>query len=100
MSRSLLRRAQYLACLLLLALCGNSVHAQRAPRYQEAYPESVSKKRLQVEIVDDALALGVKHAALNVDLCQLMAPGARPAAGGGAQVHKPSKSMLKYRCHI
>lgn len=30
-----------------------------------------SKKGLQVQMVDDAIALGVRHAAINVNLCQL-----------------------------
>jgi hypothetical protein len=40
----------------------------------DAYPSPDSKKGLQVEIVDDALALGVKHAALNVNLSDLVEP--------------------------
>ena len=44
-------------------------------RHVEAYPDTVSKKGLQVEMVDDALTLGVKHAALNVNLSQLVDPG-------------------------
>ena len=40
-------------------------------RYTEPYPAAASKKGLQVEMVDDALALGVKHAALNLNLTQL-----------------------------
>jgi hypothetical protein len=43
-------------------------------RYQEPYPTAASKKGLQVELVDDALALGVKHAALNFDLASLIGP--------------------------
>ncbi len=43
-------------------------------RYNEPYPDAPSKKGLQVEIVDDALALGVKHAALNFNLSQLIDP--------------------------
>lgn len=35
------------------------------------FPTAASKKGLQVQMVDDALTLGVKHAALNVDLKQL-----------------------------
>ena len=36
-----------------------------------------SKKGLQVQMADDAVALGVRHAAINLDLCQLVAlPGA------------------------
>ncbi len=41
-------------------------------RYVAAFPSSLSQKGLQVEDVDDALRLGVKHAAINVDLCQLV----------------------------
>lgn len=41
-------------------------------RYVAAYPVAASKKGLQVELVDDALALGVKHAALNFNLAQLI----------------------------
>src|SRR6185295_13676833 len=37
---------------------------------------SSSKKGLQVQMTDDALALGVKHAAINVNLAQLGAPSA------------------------
>jgi hypothetical protein len=48
--------------------------AAAQPRYQELYPIAASKKGLQVEIVDDALALGVKHAALNFNLSQLIDP--------------------------
>ena len=45
-----------------------------ASRYDEPYPTAASKKGLQVEMVDDALALGVKHGALNFNLCQLIDP--------------------------
>lgn len=41
-------------------------------------PVAPSKKGLQVELVDDAIALGVKHATFNVNLSQLFAPD-RPA---------------------
>ncbi len=43
-------------------------------RHVEPYPLASSKKGLQVELVDDALALGVQHAALNVNLTQLIDP--------------------------
>jgi hypothetical protein len=36
------------------------------------FPDAASKKGLQVQMVDDALALGVKHAALNVNLTGLV----------------------------
>jgi len=56
----------------LLTALGTARAAQS--RYDEPYPSATSKKGLQVEIVDDALALGVKHAALNFDLSQLIDP--------------------------
>ncbi|MGQ9648729.1 MAG: DUF5722 domain-containing protein [Phycisphaerae bacterium] len=37
------------------------------------FPPTRSKKGLQVQMVDDAIALGVQHAALNVDLAGLFA---------------------------
>jgi hypothetical protein len=40
-------------------------------RYNEPYPTAASKKGLQVELVDDALALGIKHAAQNINLTAL-----------------------------
>lgn len=43
-------------------------------RYVASHPIAASKKGLQVEMVDDALALGVKHAALNFNLSQLIDP--------------------------
>lgn len=45
-----------------------------APRYAGLYPAAASKKGLQVEMVDDALALGIKHAGLNFNLCALVNP--------------------------
>lgn len=45
---------------------------------QNSFPEAESKKGLQVQIVDDALALGVHHAALNVNLVQLAATKSSP----------------------
>lgn len=38
-----------------------------------------SKKGLQVQMVDDALALGVQHAALNINLCDLVVPDSNGA---------------------
>jgi hypothetical protein len=59
--------------LVALALVATfSIEARS--RYQEPYPSAASKKGLQVEIVEDALALGVKHAALNFNLSQLIDP--------------------------
>jgi hypothetical protein len=47
-------------------------------RYVEDYPSAASKKGLQVELVDDALKLGIKHAALNLNLCALVDPSDKP----------------------
>ena len=38
----------------------------------EPYPTPPSKKGLQVQMVDDALALGIKHAALNCHLASFV----------------------------
>jgi len=54
--------------------------AESASRYNEPYPTAASKKGLQVEIVDDALVLGVKHAALNINLTHLFVRGDTNAA--------------------
>jgi hypothetical protein len=43
-------------------------------RYDEPYPTARSKKGLQVEIIEDALHLGIQHAALNVNLCAMVDP--------------------------
>jgi len=41
-------------------------------KYDEPFPHVTSKKGLQVQMTDDAIALGVKHAGLNVDLSSLV----------------------------
>ncbi|MGJ8695965.1 MAG: DUF5722 domain-containing protein [Verrucomicrobiaceae bacterium] len=60
-------------------------------RYTEDYPEAGSKKGLQVELVGDALSLGVKHAALNFNLSQLVDPkgeaGNPSTTLGGKEYH-------------
>jgi hypothetical protein len=53
---------------VLTALSGN----------QDPFPQAASKKGLQVQMIDDALALGVKHAALNVSLTSLLVPEDTP----------------------
>lgn len=40
----------------------------------EPFPAAATKKGLQVQMVEDALALGIKHAALNFNLAQLIDP--------------------------
>lgn len=51
---------------------------RRISRYHPAYPHTRSKKGLQVQMVDDAIALGVQHAALNFDF----QAAAKPVPGG------------------
>jgi hypothetical protein len=43
-----------------------------------AYPRARGKKGLQVQMVDDALRLGIQHAALNVNLAGLVDPAGNP----------------------
>jgi hypothetical protein len=57
------------ACILLANVFLLRLRAEANP---EPYPQTVSRKGLQVQMVDDALALGVKHAALNFNLAQLL----------------------------
>jgi hypothetical protein len=56
-----------LILLVLVAAGAESISS----RYNELYPAAASKKGLQVELVDDALALGIKHAAQNINLTAL-----------------------------
>ncbi len=42
--------------------------------YPVPYPAATSKKGLQVQMIEDALALGIKHAALNLNLGALIDP--------------------------
>lgn len=70
------------ACLLCLAAAHAMAQSPDGGRIgAEAFPVAVSKKGLQVEMVDDALALGIKHAALNVHLAQLILPETEDTAG-------------------
>jgi hypothetical protein len=57
--------------LIALSLVALALTLRGASRYNEPYPQAASKKGLQVELIDDALALGVKHAALNFNLTPL-----------------------------
>lgn len=67
----------FMALLVLMACLVAAVGVCAAPvesRYTAPYPVAVSKKGLQVEMVDDALALGIKNAALNFNLSDLIDP--------------------------
>jgi hypothetical protein len=48
--------------------------AATASRYTEPFPVAASKKGIQVQMVDDALALGIQHATFNVNLTALADP--------------------------
>jgi Family of unknown function (DUF5722) len=69
-----LRQARLRACcgtfLFLVALARGA--EQSASRYNEPFPVVSSKKGLQVQMLDDAIALGIKHGALNVNLTSLV----------------------------
>ncbi len=74
----------FFCCLLGLAAvleAGEAPFSGAGPRYREPYPAAASKKGLQVEMSADALELGVKHAALNLDITSL-----HPRDGGGEVV--------------
>lgn len=54
-------------CLTTAAVAGDAPDAQ-------PFPTPPTKKGLQVQMLDDALSLGIHHAALNVDLTRLIDP--------------------------
>ncbi len=64
-------------CVLIvtgvLAMFG-CASSSAAERHTDLFPTAPSKKGIQVQMVDDALALGIKHATLNVNLAQLIDP--------------------------
>ena len=47
----------------------------------DPYPTPPNQKGLQVQMVDDALALGIHHAGINVNLTALFDPKSKPDAG-------------------
>ncbi len=65
---------RFLLTLILSLAFSIRVSAQQPDPFQHV----ASKKGLQVELVDDAIALGIKHAAINVDLCSLVDIDNRP----------------------
>ncbi len=86
--------------LLVLAAGAFSLTAAEpvTSRYHEPYPMAVSKKGLQVEIVEDALALGVKHAALNFNLTPLLdlkGDTNNPAWVSGGRTYRFRRSQLE-----
>lgn len=86
------RRCLFLAAVLI-AVAGKG---NGAPN-DEPYPSAASKKGLQVQMVDDALALGVKHAALNFNVAQLMDPRGdtnNPAWESGGKTYRFRREYL------
>ena len=63
--------------IILLALALVETSAFATPN-AELYPNPPSKKGLQVQMVDDALALGIKHAGLNCHLASFVDLAAQP----------------------
>lgn len=59
---------KWFAALCLPAFLAFPLSAQNA----EPFPEGIGKKGLQVQMVPDAIALGIQHAAINVSLGMLM----------------------------
>lgn len=66
--------------LLLAILLTQIASAQNA----DPFPAPPNQKGLQVQMVPDALALGIHHAAINVNLTALLDLKSRPADGGFA----------------
>ncbi len=62
------------ALAFLGALGLGCVAPGKGPTNPEPFPSGNSKKGLQVQMVEDALALGVAHAALNINLAQVIHP--------------------------
>ncbi len=79
-----------LACALCLRLAGGA--------NPEPYPQPTSKKGLQVQMVDDAIALGIRHAALNFNLGQLVDPRGdtnNPAITREGMTHRFQRGYLE-----
>jgi hypothetical protein len=54
--------------ILYFLWCFLAAAFSEAAQNTDPFPTVPSKKGLQVQMIDDALALGVRHATLNVDL--------------------------------
>jgi hypothetical protein len=69
---------QYVSRCLLIILISFSIFKTKAESSadiesnRDPYPHTKSKKGLQVQMIDDAIALGVKHAALNFNFGQMV----------------------------
>jgi hypothetical protein len=68
---------KFLGLIALLLIVGTATSEEPSKQRNAApFPTPSTKKGLQVQMVDDALALGIRHAALNVDLTRLIDPAA------------------------
>ena len=87
------------AVALASLLCGTipALALQDRPSNPDPFPSVASKKGLQVQMVDDALALGIRHAALNVNISHLVAvtnsPGTIPWMVEGTAVHLKAAAL-------
>jgi hypothetical protein len=90
------------ACFLLLGCCpctsllyaqSDAAEKPEGSPWQGSFPEAKSIKGLQVEMLDDAIQLGVKHATFNLNLSQLIAPG------GGESTESWERNGETYHFH-
>ncbi len=85
--------------LVFWAMTCSGIAQARAAESLEAHGilPSASKKGLQVQMVGDALALGIRHAALNFNLSQfvdLKGDPANPSWGAGDRVYRFHRGYL------
>jgi hypothetical protein len=79
------------SCLFTVLLLLGCLSTDAAPPNGTPYPSVASKKGLQVQMIPDALALGIKHAALNINLPGMIdlaeAPGSIKFVSGDGTFH-------------
>lgn len=83
-------------CWLLAAL---ATACAAPPGNPAPYPSPTSVKGLQVQVVDDALALGIRHAGINCNLGQLMPAEATAGViefGHEGVVHRFDRSYVEH----
>lgn len=86
-----------LSLLLMCRLAGACWGETASLPDQTPFPAASSKKGLQVQLVDDALRLGIRHAALNFNLAQLVDPRGdtnNPAWEYGGRMFRFHRSYL------
>jgi hypothetical protein len=70
---------QPVAVAWVLSVAAAALADENRPQNPDPFSVASSKKGLQVQMVDDALALGIQHAALNVNISPLVALTNGPA---------------------